>query len=220
MKHYTIERAKVTPAIDGAWDGPAWADIEAVNIDQFHEKSSDHQPVTKAKVVYDDDGLYVIFRAEDQYVRSVNTGHNCGVCRDSCAEFFFEPIAGHGYFNIEINCGGHILMHYNSRSATIKYDDVELNSARLDKFKLYHSMPDVVEPEITEPTTWYLEYFIPFEIMESYVGTLPPRPGTHWRGNFYKCADQTSHPHWAMWNRVGGTLGFHKPEFFAPLYFE
>ncbi len=220
MKYYTIQRVKTAPAFDGAWDGPAWADVPAVNADHFHESGSDPRPVTEAKVLYDDDGLYVIFRVQDRYVRSAYVGYNANVCRDSCAEFFFEPVAGRGYFNIEINCGGSILMHHNTRSATIAYDEVELNVARLEKMKLYHSLPEKIDPEIEEPTTWFLEYSVPFSILESYVGTLPPLPGTYWRGNFYKCADETSHPHWAMWNPVGGALGFHKPEFFAPLYFE
>ncbi len=220
MREYTIKRIKTKPNLDGDFDGSAWAHADIVNVDHFHEKSSDHHPVTRVKVLYDDDGLYLIYHVQDQYVRAANIGYQASVCRDSCAEFFVEPVPGRGYFNFEINCGGSMLLYYCSRSQTIKYDPVEINRERLDMVKIYHSLPEKVEPEITEPTTWTLEFHVPFALFEPYVGAIPPVAGTIWRANFYKCADQTSHPHWGMWNPIPGKLGFHKPEHFAPLIFE
>jgi len=32
---------------------------------------------------------------------------------------------------------------------------------------------------------------------EHYVGPLGPLTGQVWRGNFFKCAEDNSHPHWA-----------------------
>jgi hypothetical protein len=34
----------------------------------------------------------------------------------------------------------------------------------------------------------------------------------------YKCADQTSHPHWAAWSAVN-TLNFHVPDCFGAVQF-
>lgn len=219
MPSYTVQRATTRPALRGEWDGPAWHSVPALEITHFHERGSDHRPVTRVKVLYDDQGLYVFFQVQDRYVRCVHTEYNSSVCRDSCAEFFVEPVAGRGYFNFEINCGGTMLLYYITQSASIKYDPVHVDLPRLEKVKIHASMPKVVDPEITEPVTWTLEYFVPFELFESYVGSLPPVPGSIWRANFYKCGDQTSHPHWGMWSEVHGKLSFHKPEFFAPLYF-
>ena len=81
----------------------------------------------------------------------------------------------------------------------------------------WSSMPRVVDPEIAEPTKWFIEFRLPYEILEAYVGPVERKSGTIWRANFYKCGDRTSHPHWAMWNKIPGELGFHKPEFFAPI---
>ena len=220
MQHYTIAKAATAPPLDGAWDGPAWKDVAFLEVAHFHEKSSDHHPVTRVKLLYDDAGIHVLFQVDDCYVRCVDTNRNGHMCADSCAEFFFEPVAGRGYFNFEITCGGTPLLHYNTQSASVRYDPVEVNDSRLDMLQIYHSMPEVVDPEITDPVTWRLQYFAPYELFEAYVGPVPRTAGTLWRGNFYKCADATSHPHWAMWNRIPGALGFHKPEFFAPLCLE
>lgn len=220
MQHHTIPRATSTPPLDGDWNGSSWSDTPSLEIAHFHDNSSDHHPVTRVKLLYDDAGVHVLFRVEDRYVRCIDTNRNGHMCADSCAEFFVEPVAGHGYFNFEITCGGTALVHFNAQSASIRYDPVELDNTRLDLLKIYHSMPRIVDPEITDPATWLLQYFIPYELFECYVGPVSRQAGTIWRGNFYKCADGTSHPHWAMWNRIPGKLGFHKPEFFAPLQLE
>jgi len=217
MQQYTIYKAPSTPGLDGEWDGSVWGGIPSLDVDHFHEKGSDHRPVTQAKAVYDDAGIYVIFRVEDRYVRCVETRRNGSICADSCAEFFVEPVAGLGYFNFEINAGGTLLLHYNDQSAGEPHNWVPLDESRLDQVKIYHSLPQVVDPEIEDPTTWIIEYFAPYELFEADVGPVTRGPGTVWRGNFYKCGDATSHPHWAMWNRVEGELSFHKPEWFAPL---
>jgi hypothetical protein len=220
MREYTIKRVMVPPPLDGDFDGEAWSHAPPLDIDTFHEDGSDHRPVTQARALYDDCGLHVIFRVHDRYVRAAQVGYQTGVCRDSCVEFFVEPIAGRGYFNFEFNCGGSLLLHYNSRPERIAYDPVLVDERRLEQMKIYHSMPVKVDPEITEPTTWTLQFFAPFVLFEPYVGTIPPIAGSIWRGNYYKCGDLTSHPHWAMWNPIPGKLGFHKPEHFAPLIFE
>ena len=55
--------------------------------------------------------------------------------------------------------------------------------------------------------------------MEPYIGTIGDVRGQTWRGNFYKCGDHTSHPHWASWSPIGEQLDFHQPEFFGELRF-
>ena len=219
MQNYTMDKTSLVPTFTGDWDGPVWGNIHALEIASFHEKSSNHRPQTLAKVIYDDTGVYVIFHVSDRYVRCVDTTRNGRMCADSCVEWFVEPVAGRGYFNFEINCGGTLLAHYNAQSAAIRYDPVEIDDARLDLVRIFHSMPRVVDPEITESVEWVLEFFVPFELFESFVGPVNRDPLTIWRANFYKCGDATSHPHWAMWNLIPVELGFHKPEFFAPIRF-
>ena len=66
-----------------------------------------HIPKTQAKLMYDSDALYIIFRVEDKYICAV-ARHQGNVCRDSCVEFFFTPSEDieTRYFNLETNCGG------------------------------------------------------------------------------------------------------------------
>jgi len=56
-------------------------------------------------------------------------------------------------------------------------------------------------------------------LVEEFAGPLADPAGQTWRGNFYKCAEDNSHPHWASWAPIGERLNFHVPEHFAPLHF-
>ena len=82
------------------------------------------------------------------------------------------------------------------------------------------TLPKIVEPEIAEPTTWAVEYHVPFALFAKYFGSQTPTPGCEWLGNFYKCGDQTSHPHWGSWAPVDTPRpNFHQPNFYQPLIF-
>ena len=80
------------------------------------------------------------------------------------------------------------------------------------------SLPKTVDPEISEAVRWQVNFFIPFAVLEEYVGALGSVEGQEWRGNFYKCADEGSHPHWASWAPVD-EFNFHLPRCFGSLRF-
>jgi hypothetical protein len=219
---YLIKRAATTPELRGLWDGPAWKAAGIVDVALFHTRSTDHHPVTRAKALYDDRGLYVLFDVADRYVRCVTTTYNGSVCQDSCVEFFVEPKKDRGYFNFEINCGGTLLLYFiedatRTAQGFKKYTPVPWEAAQ--DVRIYHSMPATVPEEIATPVKWQIEYAIPLALFERFLGSLGRLPGQTWRANFYKCADKTSHPHWASWAPIGEPLSFHKPECFAPIRF-
>ncbi len=222
MALYHIARVRTEnakPELKGYWDGRAWASAEALDVASLHEKSSDHRPRTQAKLLYDERNLYVIFRVEDRYVRSVRTGYQGEVWKDSCVESFLQPHADLGYFNFETNCGGALLLHYNVKG-TAGGKPVLVSQRWLEKVRIYHSVPSVVSEEIKSRVTWFLEYAIPFDLFDAYVRPVRPVAGAEWRANFYKCASDCSHPHWASWSPIGEELTFHAPQYFGRLVFE
>ncbi len=220
---YTLQRACVRPALEGAWDEPAWSTVPVLTLDHWHARSSDHHPRVEAKVAYQDDGLFVFFRVQDRYVLSVNTAYQSAVCRDSCVEFFVEPQPGKGYFNFEVNCGGTLLLQHvedPTRTPTGFRKHRPVAWEHGSQVRIHHSMPATVTPEIQSSVSWTIEYFVPFALFEAYLGApLGPVAGQTWRANFYKCADGCSHPHWGSWAPVSGPLNFHVPACFAPIRF-
>ncbi len=218
---YEVARVKTPITIDAKWDKPAWHDIKPLDLTHYMGDKPAHFPKVQAKAAYDADHLYVIFHVQDNYVRAVAKKNQGPVCQDSCAEFFVTPGTDvkKGYFNLEANCGGTILMGYH----LIPRKDAKGPSLReLAQIKIAHTMPKIVEPEIAKPTTWTIEYAIPFKLLAKYMpSAVAPAPGVEWRANFYKCADKTSHPHWLTWSKVDRPKpDFHVPEFFGTLVFK
>lgn len=217
---YIVKKATTVPVIDSAWDKNFWKEVTALRLNNFMGKRPEHFPEVQTKLCYDKHYLYVIFHVKDRYVRAVERNLQGMVCKDSCVEFFFTPGTdiSIGYFNFEINCGGTFLFHFQkSRGCEVR----NIFPEHCSVIKVAHSLPKIVEPEITEPTTWTVEYALPFEILPYYAPVIMPESGVIWKANFYKCGDATSHPHWLTWSRVEHPVpNFHLPAFFGTLEFE
>ena len=219
-KTHQVERAVKSPQIDGEWSGPVWGRVKPLDVAEYVNGKPEHFPKTQAKLLYDDEFVYVIFRVEDRYVRAIAQEYHGRVWEDSCVEFFFIPSRNlaEGYFNIEINCGGTMLFHHQT---AIRENTKVVETADCDKVKIYHSLPKIVEPEITEPTTWLIEYRVPLEVLEKYATVQRPAPGVTWRANFYKCGARISHPHALTWSVIDYPKPkFHLPQFFGTLEFK
>lgn len=205
------------------WKSNVWRDIQPLAINQFHERSSDHHPIVSAKLGYTADAICVIFCVQDQFVKSVCLNYQDTVCQDSCVEIFVEPKSKHGYFNFEVNCGGTLLLYYIEDATPEagqfkKFRKVPVERAR--EIRISSTMPKSTPTEIANPIEWRLEMVIPRTVIEPDVGPIELAAGQVWRANLYKCADGTSHPHWASWSPIGPNLSFHKPDRFGELVFE
>ncbi len=218
---YIIRRAHLTPSLHGDWNGEEWEQADTAELTHFRPESSDHHPRTMVRLLYDRDNLFGIFRVNDTYVRSVCKKYMDLVSADSCVEFFIRPKQNAGYFNFEFNCGGTLLASYivdPTRTGDGFRDFTPVSEADGRKVQVYHSMPSIVNPEITVPVTWIIEFIIPFSLLEKYAGQIGKVTGQHWSANFYKCGDATSHPHWAAWSPVK-ERNFHIPHCFGTLRF-
>jgi len=201
------------------WDDPNWKEIEAISLDNFMGEKPGHFPETQAKVAYDENAIYIKFKVNDRYVKAVYANHQDPVYKDSCVEFFFTPgiDISEGYFNLEMNCIGTMLFHHQK---VPRKNAVGISEIDIEKVKVITSLTEIIDPEQVDNVNWQVSYKIPFSILSNYHDFDKPGPGTVWQANFYKCADDTSHPHWLTWAPIDNpTPDFHRPEFFGELHF-
>lgn len=220
MRTYTVKKVEDRSSTSHVWDDGLWSGISPLECTYYMGDKPEHFPKVQAKVAYSDRALFVVFRVKDQFVKAISTKHQDPVYKDSCVEFFFYPKSAHekGYFNLEMNCSGRMLFHHQRARGESK---VVVTPRDISTIAVSHSMPDLIEEEIMEPTTWTVSYRLPFEILSHYQELQVPDSGTIWRANFYKCADGTSHPHWLTWNKViFDKPNFHLPQYFGRLIFE
>ena len=144
-----------------------------------------------------------------------------GVCDGAIAKLgwpiFVKPANAERYFNFEMNCGGKILLYHvrNCRSG----DYIPVPADDLATIELFHTLPERITDEITEPVTWRLGFRIPVAFFVKYSNINPELSGQKWTANFTKCADATSHPHWLSWQALP-KCDFHLPDYFGELAFE
>lgn len=186
-------------------------------ITNFHPQSTAHHPLTRFVVTRDVKGLTVCFIVTDRYVRAVATGRpKAEACKDSCVEFFFKPRGERTYVNVEMTITGaanisHVKDWRRKPDGSLT-DAVFFDSSDIVIETDHHGK---IEPEIQEEVSWRAAAFIPYDLMKRIWGD-----GCNLKEfecNFYKCADESSHPHWGSWAPIGSKLNFHVPECFGLL---
>ena len=217
---YRVQRMQENATMDADWGKAAWKAVTPVSLTYYMGKEPAHQPKVQVKAAYDDDFLYLIWRVEDNYVLAKRTQHQQDVWRDSCVEFFFTPGGDpqeRGYFNLETNCAGVKLFSPHVPGNK----DAQFSAEDFASVVTANSLKGPIDPELAKPTTWTLEYKIPLSLLEKFTKIERPKPGVTWRANFYKCADDASHPHWLTWSPIThAEPSFHLPAFFGTLIFE
>lgn len=217
---YNVSKLKGEIKIDADWNKTQWKKIKPIEIKLYMGNVSSFQPEVQAKMMFDLNNLYVIFRVKDRFVKSVVTDYNGPVSTDSCVEFFFSPDSEFPlkYFNLEINAGGTPLMFYIEKPMS---EVSRLMPDELKQIEIAHSLPAKVDPEITEPVTWTIEYRLPISILSKYSNVTKPASGVVWKANFYKTGSKTSNPNYLTWSFVDNPQpNFHLPQFFGTLNFK
>ncbi len=237
---YLIKKATGVVALDADFDnGSQWEKAEVIHISnrmyrtygffqslwrkitgkEKAEANDPYCPVTDLKLLHDDQFIYGLFRVKDQYVRATSSKFGEQACIDSCVEFFIHPSGTERYLNFEFTAGGFLLVYdvKDLRNGDFK----KVSEEDWKKVRIFHSLPSIIDPEIAEPTEWFLGFAVPVKMfgqLGSGVNTAV-LSGQTWTANAYKCAELTSHPHWFTWHAIP-QLDFHLPEYFGEVTFE
>lgn len=193
-------------------------------ITHFCGPEPQFRPTTSFSVVQMGRSLIVNFSVHDRAVRCRYGNDQDPVYEDSCVEMFIQPAGVQGYFNVEMNAAGTLLMWYITdphRGADGSFAGANpVPSALLSRIVRSTSLGREVPIEIEQEVEWYVAYMLPFSILEEMSRTEIDLTAEPWRGNFYKCGDKTTNPHWASWSPVPGTApNFHQPQYFGTLHF-
>lgn len=165
-------------------------------------------PRTTAALVYlSQQGFICRMRCYETQPRAKIVCEDGDTYKDSCLEWFinFAPSRGEEYLNFEANSLGTLHCKYG-KDRYVRHS--------LQRF----SAPRPTAHATVLPDSWYVDYFISLETIRAVFGVTTVQSGDVFRGNFYKCGDETPHPHYGMWNPVVlETLDFHRPDFFGEL---
>ncbi|MBI4622111.1 MAG: carbohydrate-binding family 9-like protein [Verrucomicrobia bacterium] len=216
---YTILRAGTPIKIDGKLDEAAW--FAAPDVGDFHFTwwKEGKKEQTRAKLLWDDDNLYVGVICEDAHISAKHTERDGKIPEDDCFEVMITPNleTPNIYFNIEFNLLGGILDNFRphgpSKPRAPKWDAAGVQIAG--------TYVGTLNNDSDTDRYWIVEAAIPFKNFAEVAKQAHPRPGTGWNLNLNRHGGKTNAQasQWSPADASTGNRTFHTPDRFGRVTF-
>lgn len=209
---YDIVRSRTPIVVDGKLDEAAWKQAKPTGDFHFNWWKEGEKEKTVAKLLWDDENLYVGFYCHDKNISAEVVKRHGPVSRDDAAEAFISPNPEkpRNYYGFEINAIGTMLNFiradwykgpFNTEPEGVKYRTT------------FHGQ--TAKQESPSDDHWVLELAIPFKNFEKDAAHTPPHDGDTWRLNLNRCGGKTN-AQYSTWSPVSSDRpNFHVPEAFG-----
>jgi len=210
---YVIYRTPVPIRIDGKLDEDAWSSAPDFGPLQFTWWKNGKKEQTVAKMLWDNQYLYVGHRCSDAWITARCMEHDGPVARDDCFEVMIAPNPDEPttYFNIEWNVLGAFVDGQRIRKIRREWDasDVRISGSYIG------SLNDDSDTD----KHWIVEVAIPFKNFNSVASHTPPRSGDRWNLNLNRHGGDTN-LQYSQWSRADTPApSFHTPHRFGHVIF-
>jgi putative heme-binding domain-containing protein len=210
-KQARIHRASAQIMIDGKCDESDWESASSLGdfVFTWWKDGDPPKQQTDARLLWDDQFLYVSFRCMDQDVRATRRGRDSQVYRDDCVEIFASPEFEHPerYFNLEMNALGEQLDQYRPGGEM-------LENWNPDGIQIAVTVDGTINDSSDLDLGWTLEAAIPFKHFADVLPSGHPVVGDRWRLNLSRLEGEMSiKSQWSQGDR--NFPRFHHPEYFG-----
>jgi len=229
---YVVYRTHAPIEVDGRLEEAGWAaapyTADFVDIEGRDRPSPRFR--TRAKMLWDDEALYVAAWLEEPDVWATFTERDARIYQDNAFEVFIDPDGDtHNYYELEINALETvwdliIIKPFRDGGPSISAWDIRGLEASVH-----------VDGTLNDPTDtdegWTVEMALPWAVLkEAAPGRRPPREGEQWRLNFarsqwsadvvdgaYRKKSDTA-ADWWVWSQQEA-VDMHRPERFGYVQF-
>ena len=214
--HYDIHRTPSPIVIDAKLDEPAWRQAPALSAFHFTWWKEGEKEETVARMLWDDEYLYVSYLCHDKHISAYVTKRHGPVSNDDCVEIFLSPnpekVAN--YYTFEINAIGAMLNRCRTDwwkgPPTWEPEGVRHRAS-------FHGLPK--KEESPEDDRWIVELAIPFRNFARDAAHTPPRDGDRWRLNLMRTGGKTNAQS-STWSPIAPpSRTFHTPASFGSVRF-
>ncbi|MEX2264344.1 MAG: carbohydrate-binding family 9-like protein [Bryobacteraceae bacterium] len=216
LSSYDIRRAAARIVIDGKLDDPAWR--QATEMGEFHfpwlREGTKEQTV--ARMLWDDENLYVGYYCHDTHISAFETKRHGPVSKDDCVEIFISPNPEKvtNYYTFEINAIGTMLNRCRTDwwkgPPTWEPENVRYRTS-------FHGLPK--KEESPGDNHWVVEMAIPLHNFARDAAHMPPRDGDRWRLNLNRTGGITNRQS-SSWSPIPTPApAFHTPTAFGSVRF-
>ena len=186
VRHYVCYQAAQPPVIDGALDDPAWRAAEWTDFFVDIEGAIRPAPTfrSRAKLLWDDDYLYIAAELEEPDVWATLTQRDAVIFHDNDFEVFIDPDGDtHNYSELEINALGTVwdlLLPKPYRDGGPPIDAWDISGLRSAV-----AVHGTINDPASRDTAWTVELALPWKVLaQAAPGGRRPSDGEQWRINF------------------------------------
>jgi len=213
---YRIHRTSSTIKIDAKLDEAAWRSAPPASEFIFNRFVSGEKEQTEAKMLWDDENLYVSWRCTDRHISAYEKQRHGPVSKDDCVEIFISPNPQkvRNYYTFEINAIGTML----NRNRTDWWTGPPTwEPEGVDYRTTFHGMAK--KDESADDREWIVEAAIPLRNFARDAAHMPPQNGDEWRLNLNRLGGKTNAQS-STWSPLGPEVrSFHSPEKFGKVIF-
>ncbi|MBI4904247.1 MAG: c-type cytochrome [Acidobacteria bacterium] len=213
---YRIQRAASAINIDARLDEPAWQRATPTSSFLFNWFTAGEKEQTEARLLWDDDNLYVSWRCADRHISAYETKRHGPVSKDDCVEIFISPNPQkvRNYYTFEINAIGTMLNRCRTDWFTggptwepegVRHRATYSGLARKD--------------ESADDREWIVEMVVPLRNFARDAAHMPPRHGDEWRLNLMRTGGKTNAQQSTFSPILPPSRSFHSPENFGKVVF-
>ncbi|MFR9165690.1 MAG: carbohydrate-binding family 9-like protein [Dysgonomonas sp.] len=178
------------------------------------EKTYPYKPEVSFKIAHNGDNIFLQYEVNEQEIMALTEEDNGSVWTDSCVEMFIS-FDDNSYYNAEFNCTGKALLGYRTIGTKSIRADIEI----MQSIKRFPSLGHRIIKSQKGNFNWILTLVIPYTA--SWMHELKGFSGISAKGNFYKCGNNLTIPHYLSWTEVDTPEpSFHQPQFFGNIRFE
>ena len=178
IPRYDVRRAPAPLTIDGRLSEAAWAATPAITLQFLWESQTGPKQMTRARLLWDAQALYVGFDADDTDITAQFQQRDDPTFRDDAVEIFINPDPKQEtvYYGFEMNARGVLYdyLNYNSRTLFKRFDATGVQIAT--------SLRGSLNVRNDTDSGWSLEAMIPWGNFEE-LSRRPPVAGTVWKAN-------------------------------------
>ncbi len=213
---YDVRRVKSAIAIDGRLDDGAWRGAKVIRDFHFNWWTAGEKEQTEARLLWDDENLYVGYHCRDRHISAEVTKRHGPVSLDDCVEIFLSPNPAkpRNYYGFEMNVIGTMLNFVRADWWTGgNFSEPEGVRHRTS----HHGLAK--KEDAPGDDHWELELAIPFRNFARDAAHTPPKKGDVWRINLNRSGGRTN-PQYSTWSPVRTPKpNFHAPESFGYIRF-
>ena len=210
-----VKRATSEIIVDGKLGDLAWKNANTIELQFPWEFQTGAKQKTTARLLWDDENLYVSYECADTDVVAHYDKHDDPTYKDDAVEIFIYPGKNRNlYYGLEMNARGTLYDYFYI------FPQLLLRRFDLTGVQLATNIQGTLNMTSDKDTGWALELAIPWKNFEELTAELPPKPGSVWRANLNRWDGTEPNRRLSQWSDSGLVKASpHWPERFGELEF-